>query len=61
MGGALLAIDRARIGVAVAHHLCGDRPWGIGEQGLDGGDSLARVWINSLSAGKSSKRHSGLR
>ena len=42
MGRALLAIERARIGAAVAHHTLGDRAAGVGEQSFDGIDRLAQ-------------------
>ncbi len=42
VGGALLAIERPRIGAAVAHDPFRDRATGIGEQGFDGIDRLAQ-------------------
>ena len=42
VGGALLAIERARDRAAVAHHPLGDRPACVGEQGIDGVDRLAQ-------------------
>ena len=42
VGGALLAIERARNGAAVAHHPLGNRPARVGEQRLDGVDRLVQ-------------------
>ena len=61
VGGALLAIERARIGLAIPHHLLGDRPAGIGEQGFDGGPPGQFDQLAVGGHGRCGKRHSGLR
>ena len=42
MGGALLAVEHARVGAAVAHHPLRDRPARVGEQRFDGVYRLAQ-------------------
>ena len=63
VGGALLAVERARIGLAIPHHLLGDRAAGIGEQAFDGAGGLLQC-LDQFAVGghgRGGKRHSGLR
>jgi hypothetical protein len=63
MGGALLAVERTRIGLAIPHDLLGDRPPGVGKQPFDGTGGLLQR-LDQLAVGghgRGGKRHSGLR
>ena len=63
VGGALLAIERARDRPALAHHPLGDRPACVGEQGIDGVDRLVQRPDQFVVGGRGGcgKRHAGLR
>ncbi len=42
MGGALFAVERARVRLTIPHDAVGDRPARIREQRLDGGNRLSQ-------------------
>ncbi len=61
MGGALFAVDKARIGATLAHHLVGDGAARVLEQSVDGIDRLTkrRKQLVIGRHGGRGKRHEG--